>query len=167
MEVILIFDILFTFHESALTINRIQNILRSCSVYISIYTYSQETQQLYIISSDIKYATTCFGPVCRPSLGCLENIQYVLHFFCGGGRDLVLHHESWRLRHSTCFTKSIRLVLYKLPITVFFWEQHKAEQCSVRAESRIFECWNWKYREANAGLSRLKTVANGISGFCI
>jgi len=28
-------------------------IVQSCSVYISIYTYSHETQQLHIISSDI------------------------------------------------------------------------------------------------------------------
>ena len=28
-------------------------IIQSCSVYISIYTYSHEKQQLYIISSDI------------------------------------------------------------------------------------------------------------------
>ena len=50
-------------------------IIQSCSVYISIYTYSHKTQQLYIISSDIQYATTCFGPVCRPSSGCLENLS--------------------------------------------------------------------------------------------
>ena len=31
----------------------VRSIIQSCSVYISIYTYSHETQQLYIISSDI------------------------------------------------------------------------------------------------------------------
>jgi len=35
----------FTFHMRC--------IIQSCSMYISIYTYSHETQQLYIISSDI------------------------------------------------------------------------------------------------------------------
>ena len=48
----------------------------------------------------IKYATTCFGPVCRPSSGCLENLSdYTLRVvsFCGGGRDLALQHESWKL----------------------------------------------------------------------
>ena len=71
-------------------------IIQSCTVYISIYTYSHETQ-LYIISSDIQYATTCLGPVCRPSSGCPENLSdytVCVVLFCGGGRDLVLQHES-------------------------------------------------------------------------
>ena len=38
--------------------------------------------------------------MCRPSSGCLENLRdYALRVvpFCGGGRDLVLQHESWKL----------------------------------------------------------------------
>ena len=31
----------------------VRSIIQSCSVYISIYAYSHETQQLYMISSDI------------------------------------------------------------------------------------------------------------------
>ena len=67
---------------------------------MSIHTYSRKTQQLYIISSNIYYATTCFGPVCRPSSGCLENLSYYTMGvvpFCGGGRDLALQHESWKV----------------------------------------------------------------------
>ena len=63
-------------------------------------TYSHKTQRLYIISSDIYYTTTCFGPVCRPSSGCPENLSdYTLRVVpcCGGGRDLALQHESWKL----------------------------------------------------------------------
>ena len=61
---------------------------------ICIYIY------IYIISSNIYYATTCFGPVCRPSSGCLENLSYYTMRvvpFCGGGRDLALQHESWKV----------------------------------------------------------------------
>jgi len=66
-------------------------------VYVSIHTYSHKTQQLYIFSSNIYYATTCFSSVCRPSSGCLENLSYYTMRvvpFCGGGRDLALEHES-------------------------------------------------------------------------
>ena len=41
-----------------------------------------------------------FRPLCRPSSGCLENLSdYTLRVvpFCGGGRDLALQHESWKL----------------------------------------------------------------------
>ena len=41
-----------------------------------------------------------FRPLCRPSSGCLENLSdYSLRVvpFCGGGRDLALQHESWKL----------------------------------------------------------------------
>ena len=43
-------------------------------MYISTHTH-HETQQLYIIRSDIQYATKFFDPVCRPSSGCLENLS--------------------------------------------------------------------------------------------
>ena len=38
--------------------------------------------------------------MCRPSSGCLENLSYYtlrVVPFCGGGRDLALQHESWKL----------------------------------------------------------------------
>ena len=46
------------------------------------------------------YETTCFGPVSRPSSGCLENLSYYtlrVVPFCGGGQDLALQHESWKV----------------------------------------------------------------------
>ena len=81
-------------------LSQIKNLTISLQcVYISIHKCSHKTQQLYIISSDIYYAATCFGPVCRPSSGCLENLSYYTMRvvpFCGGGRDLALQHESWK-----------------------------------------------------------------------
>ena len=38
--------------------------------------------------------------MCRPSSGCLEYLSdYTLRVvpFCGGGRDLALQHETWKL----------------------------------------------------------------------
>ena len=41
-----------------------------------------------------------FRPLCMPSSGCLENLSYYTMRvvpFCGGGRDLALQHESWKV----------------------------------------------------------------------
>ena len=38
--------------------------------------------------------------MCGPSSGCLENLSYYTMRvvpFCGGGRDLALQHESWKV----------------------------------------------------------------------
>ena len=38
--------------------------------------------------------------LCRPSSGCLENLSYYTMRvvpFCGGGRDLALQRESWKV----------------------------------------------------------------------
>ena len=72
-------------------------ITQSCSMYISIYTYSHEHNNI-TISSNIYDTTTCFGPVCRPSSGCPKNLlsDYTeCVIILEGGRDLVLHHKSW------------------------------------------------------------------------
>ena len=73
------------------------SVIQSSSEYISIYTYSHEHNNI-TISSDIQYATTCFGPVCKPSSGCPKNLlsdYTVCVVILDGGRDLVLHNESW------------------------------------------------------------------------
>ena len=51
----------------------VRSITQSCSVCISIYTYSHEHNNI-TVSSEIWHTTTCFGPVCRPSSGCPNNL---------------------------------------------------------------------------------------------
>ena len=68
-------------------------------VYLYIHTVIKHNN-IYIISGNIYYATTCFGPVCRPSSGCLENLSYYTMRvvpFCGGGRDLALQRETCKV----------------------------------------------------------------------
>jgi len=40
---------------------------------MSICTYSHEHNNI-TFSSNIQDTTTCFGPICRPSLGCPKNL---------------------------------------------------------------------------------------------
>jgi hypothetical protein len=55
--------------------------------------------------------------VCRPLSGCLENLSYYTMRvvpFCGGGRDLALQHESWKVvrRDLVPLHKKVPLALY-------------------------------------------------------
>ena len=78
-------------------------------VYIYIYIYSHELNNI-TISSKIKYTTTCFGPVCRQSSGCPNNLlsdYTICVVILEGGRDLVLHH-------TYLFTPWCRVLLEKL-----------------------------------------------------
>ena len=73
------------------------SITQSCSVYISVYTYSHEHNNI-TVSSDIQVTTICFGRVCRPSSDCPKNLlsdYTVCVVILEGGRDLVLYHTSW------------------------------------------------------------------------
>ena len=51
----------------------VRSIIQGSSFYISIYTHSHEYNNI-VISSNILYTTTCFGPVCRPSSACTKNL---------------------------------------------------------------------------------------------
>ena len=76
----------------------VRSVIQSCSVYIYIHAVMKHNN--ITISSNKQYTATCFGTVCRPSLGCPENLSdytVCLVLLLEDGRDLVLQHESWKL----------------------------------------------------------------------